>query len=129
MDEGGRRRAQRHHHPGRRLLHRHRPAGRHPPARLGPGPATAGRGVCKTVGLMEYVILIIVIAVLAVAAGGWLLFVRPRRGRITQVPAGPAPEVQPPTTGTGPAPAATAPPAQSAEAPTPAAPAARLETE
>ena len=30
---------------------------------------------------MEYVILIIVIAVLAVATGGWLLFVRPGRGR------------------------------------------------
>ena len=33
------------------------------------------------VSLMEYVILIIVIAVLALVAGGWLLFVRPRRGR------------------------------------------------
>jgi fused signal recognition particle receptor len=39
---------------------------------------------------MEYVILIIVIAVLAVVAGGWLLFVRPRRGRIS------APEGRPP---------------------------------
>jgi fused signal recognition particle receptor len=36
---------------------------------------------------MEYVILIIVIAVLALGAGGWLLFQRPRRGRITQPPA------------------------------------------
>jgi fused signal recognition particle receptor len=32
---------------------------------------------------MEYVILIIVIAVLALGVGGWLLFQRPRRGRIT----------------------------------------------
>jgi fused signal recognition particle receptor len=35
---------------------------------------------------MEYVILIIVIAVLAVVAGGWLLFVRPRRGRTIAPP-------------------------------------------
>jgi fused signal recognition particle receptor len=35
---------------------------------------------------MEYVILIIVIAVLAVATGGWLLFVRPRRGRTLEAP-------------------------------------------
>ena len=45
---------------------------------------------------MEYVILIIVIAVLAVATGGWLLFVRPRGRSVTrptqvpQVPAAPA---------------------------------------
>ena len=38
---------------------------------------------------MEYVILIIVIAVLALATGGWLLFVRPRRGRISAPPAPP----------------------------------------
>ena len=31
--------------------------------------------------LMEYVILIVVLAVLALGGGGWLLFVRPRRGR------------------------------------------------
>jgi fused signal recognition particle receptor len=37
--------------------------------------------VWETVSLMEYVILIIVLAVLAVISGGWLLFVRPRRGR------------------------------------------------
>jgi fused signal recognition particle receptor len=49
---------------------------------------------------MEYVILIIVIAVLAVVAGGWLLFVRPRRGRIS-APSGPPPS--PPTTPSGPA--------------------------
>jgi len=42
---------------------------------------TTLRGVWETVSLMEYVILIIVIAVLAVATGGWLLFVRPGRGR------------------------------------------------
>ncbi len=35
---------------------------------------------------MEYVILIVVIAVLAVATGGWLLFVRPRRGRTISPP-------------------------------------------
>ena len=40
-------------------------------------------GVCETESLMEYVILIIVIAVLAVVTGGWLLFLRPRRGRIS----------------------------------------------
>ncbi|MGH3224227.1 MAG: signal recognition particle-docking protein FtsY [Streptosporangiaceae bacterium] len=44
---------------------------------------------------MEYVILIIVIAVLAVGIGGWLLFLRPRRGRVSapssaQAPAPPA---------------------------------------
>jgi fused signal recognition particle receptor len=39
--------------------------------------------VCETVSLMEYVILIIVIAVLALGAGGWLLFVRPRRGGVS----------------------------------------------
>jgi fused signal recognition particle receptor len=44
---------------------------------------------------MEYVILIIVIAVLAVGAGGWLLFLRPRRGRVSapsraEVPGPPA---------------------------------------
>src|SRR5215831_13963305 len=47
---------------------------------------------------MEYVILIIVIAVLAVVAGGWLLFVRPRRGRALQAP--PAPAKVPPVAGT-----------------------------
>ena len=43
-------------------------------------PDATLRGVWETVSLMEYVILIIVIAVLAVATGGWLLFVRPGRG-------------------------------------------------
>jgi fused signal recognition particle receptor len=55
--------------------------------------AAAG-GVWETVSLMEYVILIIVIAVLAVVAGGWLLFVRPRRGRIS-APSGPPPPATP----------------------------------
>jgi fused signal recognition particle receptor len=45
--------------------------------------------VWETVSLMEYVILIIVIAVLALGTGGWLLFVRPRRGRIP-TPSGPS---------------------------------------
>ena len=35
---------------------------------------------------MEYVILIIVLAVLAVGTGSWLLFVRPRRGRTLEAP-------------------------------------------
>jgi fused signal recognition particle receptor len=39
---------------------------------------------------MEYVILIIVIAVLALGTGGWLLFVRPRRGRVSAPPAQPS---------------------------------------
>jgi fused signal recognition particle receptor len=51
---------------------------------LATGPMNAAPGgVCETVSLMEYVILIIVIAVLALGTGGWLLFVRPRRGRIS----------------------------------------------
>jgi len=55
-------------------------------------PDATLRGVWETVSLMEYVILIIVIAVLAVATGGWLLFVRPGRGR--HVSGGrPAPQV------------------------------------
>jgi fused signal recognition particle receptor len=47
---------------------------------------------------MEYVILIIVLAVLAVVAFGWLLFLRPRRGRATYAPPGqpPAPPAAPP---------------------------------
>src|ERR1700733_10899179 len=49
----------------------------------------AGPG-CQTESLMEYVILIIVIAVLGVVTGGWLLFLRPRRGRIS-APSGPPP--------------------------------------
>jgi fused signal recognition particle receptor len=51
--------------------------------------ASAPGRVCQTVTLMEYVILIVVIAVLALASGGWLLFVRPRRGRAVTAPAGP----------------------------------------
>ena len=67
---------------------------------VGPPRARAPLGVWETVSLMEYVILIIVIAVLAVVAGGWLLFVRPRRGRIS-APSGPPPS--PPTTPSAPA--------------------------
>jgi fused signal recognition particle receptor len=52
--------------------------------------AAPGR-VWETVSLMEYVILIIVIAVLAVVTGGWLLFVRPRRGRTIAPPEPTAP--------------------------------------
>jgi fused signal recognition particle receptor len=50
---------------------------------------------------MEYVILIIVIAVLAVGVGGWLLFLRPRRGRVSAPsPAqAPAPPATPPSGG------------------------------
>jgi fused signal recognition particle receptor len=73
---------------------------------------------------MEYVILIIVIAVLAVVAGGWLLFVRPRRGRIS-APSGPP---SPPTTPAAPggAPAETA---ETAETGKPHATAAIIEVE
>jgi fused signal recognition particle receptor len=56
--------------------------------RVPPAPMDAAAGeVWETVSLMEYVILIIVIAVLAVGTGGWLLFVRPRRGRVSAPPA------------------------------------------
>jgi fused signal recognition particle receptor len=47
------------------------------------------------VSLMEYVILIVVIAVLAVVTGGWLLFMRPRRGRGSLAPP-PQPPAAPP---------------------------------
>ena len=50
---------------------------------------------------MEYVILIVVIAVLAVVTGGWLLFVRPRRGRTISAPPGQPPVAPPPTPGGG----------------------------
>src|SRR5579859_7722050 len=48
---------------------------------------------------MEYVILIIVIAVLALGTGGWLLFQRPRRGRTVTAPPAPTP-VTPPASAT-----------------------------
>jgi len=48
---------------------------------------------------MEYVILIIVIAVLVLGTGGYLLFQRPRRGRVS-APAAPPP-VSPPATAGG----------------------------
>jgi fused signal recognition particle receptor len=95
----------------------------HPPGSgRAPMDAAAG-GVWETVSLMEYVILIIVIAVLALGTGGWLLFVRPRRGRTT-APSGPA--SQPAT-----APAKGQAPAEepSAEAGKPQATAAILEVE
>jgi fused signal recognition particle receptor len=73
---------------------------------VAPMDAAVG-GVWETVSLMEYVILIIVIAVLVVVTGGWLLFVRPRRGRVSapSAPSGPPspPQARPTTT---PAPAA-----------------------
>ena len=50
---------------------------------------------------MEYVILIVVIAVLAVVTGGWLLFVRPRRGRTISAPPGQPPVAPPSTPGSG----------------------------
>jgi fused signal recognition particle receptor len=79
--------------------------------------------VWETVSLMEYVILIIVIAVLALGTGGWLLFVRPRRGRI---PAPSSPAVTPSAP-----PAAPSAPAdeQAAEAGKPQATAGVLEVE
>ncbi len=66
-------------------------------------PDTALTGVWETVSLMEYVILIVVIAVLAVAVGGLVLFMRPRRGRHIGAPGDQAP-VEPsagPTPGGG----------------------------
>ena len=48
---------------------------------------------------MEYVILIIVIAVLALGTGGWLLFQRPRRGRTVTAPPAQTP-VTPPASAT-----------------------------
>jgi fused signal recognition particle receptor len=48
---------------------------------------------------MEYVILIIVIAVLALGTGGWLLFQRPRRGRTVASPPAQTP-VTPPASAT-----------------------------
>ena len=79
---------------------------------------------------MEYVILIIVIAVLAVVAGG-LLFLRPRRGRSatappSQPPAGPA---APAPGGGGAAENAAAEADATAQAPTPATTAAVLDLE
>jgi fused signal recognition particle receptor len=70
----------------------------------------AGPG-CKTETLMAYVILIIVIAVLALGGGGYLLFQRPRRGRVS------APSTPPVLTEPRPsAPAQQAEPAQEAAA-------------
>jgi fused signal recognition particle receptor len=63
--------------------------------------APARVGVWKTVTLMEYVILIVVIAVLALAGGGWLLFVRPRRGRSVSAPSSPPEAVSGTATGSG----------------------------
>jgi fused signal recognition particle receptor len=59
--------------------------------------------VWETVSLMEYVILIIVIAVLAVVTGGWLLFVRPRRGRVSAPSGPPSPPAEPSAPGGAPA--------------------------
>ncbi|HEV2537891.1 MAG TPA: signal recognition particle-docking protein FtsY [Streptosporangiaceae bacterium] len=46
---------------------------------------------------MEYVILIIVIAVLALGTSGWLLFQRPRRGRTVAAPPAKTPVTRPPS--------------------------------
>jgi fused signal recognition particle receptor len=59
------------------------------------GGVRASGGVWKTGGLMEYVILIIVIAVLALGTGGWLLFQRPRRGRTVAAPPAQTPVTRP----------------------------------
>ena len=69
---------------------------------------------------MEYVILIVVIAVLALGTGGWLLFVRPRRGRVS------APSSLPPPAAPG---EATAGAPEAAEAGKPQATAAVIEVE
>ena len=71
---------------------------------------------------MEYVILIIVIAVLALGTGGWLLFVRPRRGRTLEAPRTQAPV--PPATATETATGPGSGEAESAKAPETAAAAA-----
>src|SRR5580658_814158 len=71
---------------------------------------------------MEYVILIIVIAVLLLGGGGYLLFQRPRRGRLQ------APSAQPPVP-PAPAPGRTEAAADTAAAEPPAATAAVLEVE
>jgi fused signal recognition particle receptor len=55
---------------------------------------------------MEYVILIIVIAVLALGTGGWLLFQRPRRGRVSAPSAPPTLPTTPPSQATAEAAAA-----------------------
>ena len=55
---------------------------------------------------MEYVILIIVIAVLALGTGGWLLFQRPRRGRVSAPPAPSSLPTTPPSQATAEAAAA-----------------------
>ena len=73
---------------------------------------------------MEYVILIIVIAVLALGVGGWLLFVRPRRGRGVSAP--PAPPATPSAPSGQRAPAETA---ESGEAGKPQATAGVIEVE
>jgi fused signal recognition particle receptor len=82
-------------------------------------------GVWETVSLMEYVILIIVIAILALGAGGWLLFVRPRQGRTTP-PSGPTP---PPTVTPTPVGQEAAEAAEAAEAGKPQATASVIEVE
>ena len=89
----------------------------------------AGPG-CQTESLMEYVILIIVIAVLAVVTGGWLLFLRPRRGRRISAPSGPPPVLteQAPPAGQ-PAEGAARPAEETAEAGPPQATAAVVEVE
>jgi fused signal recognition particle receptor len=63
--------------------------------------APAPGRVCQTVTLMEYVILIVVLAVLALGGGGWLLFVRPRRGRAVTAPSGPPAGVSGPASAPG----------------------------
>jgi fused signal recognition particle receptor len=70
---------------------------------------------------MEYVIIIIVIALLAVVAFGWLLFLRPRRGRSAGSPAGQAPSVGAPPGGGGGAAASASASAEETAAPAAAA--------
>jgi fused signal recognition particle receptor len=82
--------------------------------------------VWETVSLMEYVILIIVIAVLALGTGGWLLFVRPRRGRIA-APSGPS--SPPPATPSAPSTPSAPADEEAAEAGKPQATAGVLEVE
>jgi fused signal recognition particle receptor len=88
--------------------------------------------VCETGGAMAYVILVIVLAVLALIAAGWLLLVRPRRGGGRRpAPPAPPPRAGEPPAGTASAGTAVADRAEAPEAPpadlTPPAPAVEFE--
>ena len=87
--------------------------------------------VCETGDAMAYVILIIVIAVLALVAAGWLLLLRPRLGGRRPTPPAPPPRADEPPAGTASTGTAVADRAEAPEAPpadlTPPAPAVEVE--